>query len=92
MKKREWIQKMRYPSAGSIFKNPDRGDPAARLIERSGLKGTRIGGAEISKIHANFIVNIDGATSKDVLDLIELTRKSVKEKFGVELELELKII
>ena len=89
---REWIQKLGYPSAGSIFKNPDKHSPAAILIEHCGLKGKRIGGAEISSAHANFIVNTGNATSKDVLDLIELAKKSVNAKFGIDLELELTII
>ena len=92
MKKREWIQELGFPSAGSVFKNPDNNNPAGRLIERCGLKGMRIGGAEISRIHANFIVNTGGATSKDALDLIDLAKNTVKEKFGIELELELKVI
>ncbi|MBU0759077.1 MAG: UDP-N-acetylmuramate dehydrogenase [Candidatus Omnitrophica bacterium] len=92
IKKREWIEKIGFPSAGSVFKNPDGAATAGRLIEKSGLKGVRVGGAEISKAHANFIVNIGGATSKDVMQLIELAKKKVSEKFGIDLELELKII
>jgi len=92
LKKRQWIKDLRFPSAGSIFKNPDSGNPAGKLIERCGLKGKRIGGAEFSGTHANFIVNIGGATSKDVMDLIDLARTSVKKKFRLELELELRII
>lgn len=91
-KKRQWIQDMGFPSAGSVFKNPDNTRPAGSLIEQCGLKGKRIGGAEISEMHANFIVNTGNAMSKDVLDLIELAKKSVREKFGVELELELRVI
>ncbi|MFC1624141.1 UDP-N-acetylmuramate dehydrogenase [Candidatus Omnitrophota bacterium] len=91
-KKREWIDGLGFPSAGSVFKNPDGENPAARLIEDCGLKGTRIGGAEISRMHANFIVNVDQACSNDVVGLIELARGKVKEKFGVELELELRMI
>lgn len=92
MKKREWLNSLGYPTAGSVFKNPNQALPAGKLIEACGLKGTRIGGAEISKHHANFIMNIGDATSKDVLDLIEIARDRVKERFGVELELELKVI
>lgn len=92
MKKRCWIQKLQFPSAGSVFKNPHTAKPAGELIERCHLKGRRIGGAEISRIHANFIVNIGGATSKDVLGLIDLARDSVRDKFNIDLELELKII
>ncbi|MBU1854048.1 MAG: UDP-N-acetylmuramate dehydrogenase [Candidatus Omnitrophica bacterium] len=92
LKKREWIQCLGFPSAGSVFRNPSETDPAAKLIENCGFKGRRIGGAEISKVHANFIVNVGGAMSKDVLDLIGLVRKSVKDRFGVDLELELRVI
>lgn len=92
MKRREWIQRLGFPSAGSIFKNPRDGEPAGRLIELCGLKGRRIGGAEISKAHANFIINTGMATSRHVLDLIELARANVKKKFGIDLELEIKIL
>jgi UDP-N-acetylmuramate dehydrogenase len=92
IKKREWFREIRYPSAGSVFKNPDAFNPAGKLIEDCGLKGKRIGGAEISGAHANFIVNTGGAKAKDILDLIDLAKNSVKKKFGIELELELKVI
>lgn len=92
MKKRAWIKNLGYPTAGSVFKNPDKNNPAGKLIEQCGLKGKRIGNAMISELHANFIVNVGGALAKDVLDLIELARKSVKEKFGIELELEIKVV
>ena len=78
-------------SLGSIFKNPP-GDYAGRLIEAAGLKGTRIGGAEISRKHANFFINDASADAADVIALIELARRTVAEKFGVELELEIEII
>jgi len=92
MKKRKWIKDLQFPSAGSVFKNPDSDNPAARLIEHCHLKGKRKGQAEISRAHANFIVNTGGATSEDVFHLIKLARSGVKEKFGVDLELELKVI
>ena len=92
MERREWIKKTCFPSAGSVFKNPGRDNPAGRLIELCGLKGRRIGGAEISGAHANFIVNRGSAMSKDVMDLIDIARSSVREKFGIELELELRIL
>lgn len=90
-----WIMKrasqpLASQSAGCIFKNP-RGLSAGALIEQSGLKGTRIGGAEISDRHANFIVTHDGATSDDVVRLIDLTQSKVAEQFGVDLELELQV-
>jgi len=75
-------------SVGSIFKNPP-GDAAGRLIEQAGLKGTRHGDAEISPLHANFIVNRGRATAADVSALIALARARVRETAGVELELEI---
>ena len=72
------------PSAGSIFRNPP-GDHAGRLIEAVGLKGYRIGGAQISPRHANFIVNVENARADDVIALIDLMRNRVFEQFGVEL-------
>lgn len=78
-------------SMGSIFKNPQ-GDYAGRLIDAAGLKGTRIGGAEISPIHANFFINRGGATASEMKALIELARRTVMEKFGVALELEIELI
>ena len=77
-------------SAGCIFKNP-RGLSAGSLIEQAGLKGTRLGGAEISDRHANFVITHDGCTSSDVLRLIDLIRSKVTEQFGVHLELEIRI-
>ncbi|MDE3229494.1 MAG: UDP-N-acetylmuramate dehydrogenase [Chloroflexota bacterium] len=77
-------------SAGSVFKNPE-GDHAGRLIESVGLKGTRIGKAEISQKHANFIVNTGGASAADVVALIALARRTVRERRSVELELEVEL-
>ena len=81
-------QPLSFPSAGCIFKNPP-GTSAGKLIDECGLKGTKIGGAEVSQKHANFIVNISEATAADVLALIDLVRKQVKSKTGIELELEI---
>ncbi len=78
------------PSAGSVFKNPP-GDFSGRLIEEAGLKGTRVGKAQISPRHANFIVNTGGASAADVVGLIALARRTVRERFGVELELEVEL-
>ncbi len=78
-------------SIGSMFKNPP-GDAAGRLIEAAGLKGTRVGRAEVSRLHANFFVNLGGATARDVLGLIDLAREKVRERFGVELELEIELV
>jgi UDP-N-acetylmuramate dehydrogenase len=78
-------------SCGSVFKNPP-GDSAGRLIEAAGLKGTRSGAAEIAQKHANYIVNLGGASSDDVLRLIDIARERVLGAFGVELELEVQVI
>ena len=78
-------------SCGSVFKNPP-GDHAGRLIEAAGLKGQRVGGAEISPLHANFFVNAGGATARDVVALIDRARDEVKRQFGVSLELEIELV
>lgn len=81
----------REPSAGCVFKKV--GDKSAgQLIEEAGLKGFKVGGAEVSSVHANFIVNTGTATTKDVLKLIKTIKTEVYKKFGVELELEVEII
>ncbi len=90
-----WISKkatqpMSFQSAGCIFKNP-RGLSAGVLIEKAGLKGTKLGEAEVSDRHANFIVTHEGAKSSDVLNLIEVIRSRVREVHHVELELEIKV-
>jgi UDP-N-acetylmuramate dehydrogenase len=92
---KQWIvrkasQPMGHQCAGCVFKNP-RGVSAGELIERAGLKGTRIGGAVVSDRHANFIVAEADCTSQDVLRLIDLVRDQVRDRLGVELELELEI-
>lgn len=84
-------QPVNFPSAGSTFKRPE-GYFAGKLIEDAGLKGYRIGGAEVSTLHAGFVINADNATSKDILELISYIQKTVNEKFGVNLETEVKII
>lgn len=78
-------------SMGSMFKNPP-GDYAGRLIEAAGLKGTYIGGAEISTKHANFFINKEGATAQDVYRLIQECQVTVKKKFGIDLELEIELL
>jgi UDP-N-acetylmuramate dehydrogenase len=78
-------------SMGSMFKNPN-GDYAGKLIEAAGLKGTRIGNAEISPLHGNFFINHDNTKAEDIRALIELVMKTVKEKQGVDLELEVELI
>lgn len=84
-------QPVNFPSAGSTFKRPD-GYFAGKLIEDAGLKGYRIGGAEVSTLHAGFVINANNATSKDILNLISYIQDVVNKKFGVELETEVKII
>ncbi|MFI5119544.1 MAG: UDP-N-acetylmuramate dehydrogenase [Thermoanaerobaculia bacterium] len=81
----------KQPNAGSIFKNPP-GLFAGKLLEECGLKGRRIGGAEISPVHANVIVNLGGATAKDVEALMAEMKKAVKEKFNIELVPEIKVL
>ncbi len=76
-------------NAGCMFKNPP-GDSAGRLIDISGLKGHRIGGAEVSTVHGNFILNIDNATASDVLDLVAYIQEQVREKTGISLQTEVK--
>ncbi|MEN9344439.1 MAG: UDP-N-acetylenolpyruvoylglucosamine reductase [Chlamydiota bacterium] len=79
------------PSAGCVFRNPT-GFSAGALIEQSGLKGTRVGGAEVSLIHANFIVNRGDATAQDVEQLAALIKEKVKEKTGIDLEMEVRTV
>ncbi len=76
---------------GSTFKNPP-GDYAGRLIEAAGLKGTRIGEAEISTVHANFIVTNERTRAEDVRALIALVKNTVRERTGVDLELEIELV
>lgn len=84
-------QPLQQPNAGSVFRNPPN-DFAARLIEACGLKGRRIGSAEISRKHSNFIVNSGNARAADIEALIELARNRVRDRFGVDLEPEVRII
>ena len=84
-------QPLELPSAGSTFKRPE-GYFAGKLIEDCGLKGRRVGGAEVSTKHAGFIVNVGGAKATDVLALVEVIKNEVYEKFGVTLEPEIKFL
>jgi UDP-N-acetylmuramate dehydrogenase len=84
-------QPLNLPSCGSVFKNPP-GDYAGRLIESVGLKGRRIGGAQISPVHANFITNLGGATARDVLALIEEAQQEVFDATGIRLVPEVRIV
>ncbi|MCD7033890.1 UDP-N-acetylmuramate dehydrogenase [Metabacillus sp. GX 13764] len=88
---RRETQPWNYPCAGSIFRNP-LPEYAGQLVEKAGLKGHKIGGAQISEMHGNFIVNAGGATAKDVLDLIQYVQKTISEKYGVAMETEVEII
>ena len=90
LRRREETQPLGTWNAGSVFKNPPE-DSAGRLIEACGLKGLKFGGAEISQKHANFIVNTGNAKASDVRTLIAAVHRKVKEKFGIELELEIKL-
>jgi UDP-N-acetylmuramate dehydrogenase len=91
LERRKTTQPLGLPSCGSVFRNPP-GDHAARLIEATGLKGHRIGGAEVSPKHANFIINVDSASATDIEELIEHVRQSVLEQHGVELVHEVRIV
>ena len=88
MSSRKEKQPLEYPNAGSTFKRPEGNLFAGKLIEDSGLKGYTVGGAQVSEKHAGFMVNRGGATCRDVLAVIEHTKKTVLEKFGVALECE----
>ncbi len=89
--KRGATQPTQWPNAGSVFRNPP-GDYSARLIERTGLKGFCIGGACVSELHANFIINTGGATAADIETLIDVMRDKVYAAQGVKLEAEVRII
>ncbi len=91
LEKRIASQPLNLPNAGSVFRNPP-GDFAARLIESCGLKGEKLGGAQISEKHANFIVNLGGARAADIEGLIELIQSRVEEKFGIRLLREVRIV
>lgn len=91
MARRKASQPLEYPSAGSMFKRPA-GHFAGRLIEDAGLKGARVGGAEVSTKHAGFVINAGGATCADVLALIEKIQKTVYDAAGVMLEPEVRIL
>jgi UDP-N-acetylmuramate dehydrogenase len=88
---RRRTQPQGLPTWGSTFRNPP-GDHAGRLIEAAGLKGHRIGNAQWSNVHANFVVNLGGATARDALALVRLAQHRVQELFGVDLELEVRLV
>lgn len=89
--RRQRTQPLDMPSAGSVFKRP-KGYYTGPLIEESGLKGYSIGGAQVSMKHCGFIVNTGNASAQDIIDLIKHIQKTIKEKYGVELETEVKIV
>jgi UDP-N-acetylmuramate dehydrogenase len=91
LRHRKETQPLALPSAGCVFKNPP-GDAAGRLIEAVGLKGAKVGDAQVSEKHANFIVNLGRARADDVIALIKQVGRTVEEQAGVTLELELKIV
>ncbi len=91
LEKRSASQPTQQPNAGSVFRNPE-GDFAARLIESAGLKGLTVGKAQVSKKHANFIVNLGGASAADIESLIERVKGEVKQQHGVELQREVHIV
>lgn len=92
LKRRLSSQPLTYPSAGSVFRNPSKEMPSGKLIEDVGLKNKNIGGALISPKHANFIVNNGNATAKDVISLIELIKKTIKENYSIDLVTEQEIV
>ena len=91
LERRKKTQPLGLPSCGSVFRNPA-DDHSARLIEAAGLKGHRIGGAEVSEKHANFIINRDSASATDIEELIEHVRQTVFDKHGVQLRHEVRIV
>ena len=92
MKQRKESQPFLFPSAGSIFKNPEGEEPAGKIIDELGLKGYSIGGAEISKLHGNFIINKGNAIAADIIGLIEYIEETVFKERGVVLEREVCVV
>lgn len=90
-KRRMETQPLNYPSCGSVFRNPDN-IPAGKVIEEVGLKGYSIGGAKVSELHANFIINTGEATSEEIIKLINVIKDKVKNETGIDLILEQEII
>jgi len=91
LRRRKLTQPMGAASAGSVFVNPE-GDSAGRLIEAAGLKGARVGGAAVSAVHANFIVNEGGASASDVVTLVRHIMSTVKDRYGIELRPEIRFL
>lgn len=91
LRRRKRSQPLGMPNAGSVFMNPE-GDSAGRLVEAAGLSGARIGGAQISELHANFIVNTGAATALDVVSLMKLAQDTVRDAYGIELRPEIRFL
>lgn len=91
LRRRKRTQPLGLPNAGSVFANPE-GDSAGRLIESLDLKGHRVGGAVVSEVHANFIVNNGGATAADVIELVRQIHESVEDVYGIELRPEIRFL
>lgn len=89
--RRKKTQPLDKPSCGSVFKNPE-GDSAGRLIEQVGMKGAVAGGAQVSEVHANFIVNAGGATARDVMELVKTIQTKVAQAYGIELSPEVRFL
>ena len=89
--RKRWASQPPQPSAGCIFKNPP-AVPAGKLIDQLGLKGLRVGGAVVSEVHGNFIVNDGQATASDVLDLVALIRQKAQAAMGIDLQTEVEIV
>ncbi len=89
---RRETQPLGESTAGCIYRNPESGPQAGLMIDRAGLKGLAVGGAEISEQHGNFLINRGGATAEDVLELIQVVRHRVFQKFGVQLEMEVRVV
>jgi UDP-N-acetylmuramate dehydrogenase len=90
-RERNETQPIKTRNCGSVFKNPP-GDSAGRLVQAAGLKGLRVGGAVVSELHGNFIVNVGSARAKDVKALIEKVQAEVRRRFGAELEPEVEFV
>lgn len=91
MKRRNEKQPVQYPSAGSFFKRPE-GYFAGKLVQDAGLKGLTVGGAQVSQLHSGFVINVGGATATDIIDLMHIVQNTVYDRFGVNLEPEVRII
>ena len=89
--RRKEKQPLEYPSAGSTFKRPE-GYFAGKLIEDAGLRGYRVGGAQVSEKHCGFVINRDNATAQDIYQLTEDVKRIIKEKFGVDMEREVALL